>query len=492
MPLRVRLAALNAMVIVVAMCVLGAITYALEQRSLVEGIDESIRTQARNMASLYQVRASLPPRARERVIPQPSVFSAPTFHVQVVDPDGIIMERSAALGNRSLPINPEVLLRAREDDEVFQTVTLDGKNVRVYTLALVADDEFLGYVQVARSLESVGDALSVLSRVLLVCSATLLVVTIGLVWLLAGLSLRPIGRLTQAARDIGLSGRLDKRLPPVGSRDEVARLVETFNHMMDRLESAFTAQRRFVADASHELRTPLTTVRGNIDLLRRSGAVTQPEMQDALADVAEEAERMSRLVNGLLALARADAGYELARKPVRLDEVVYAVQREMQPLAQNVAVRSGEIDGVEVVGDADALKQLLLILVDNGVKYTPPGGEVVLGLRQRGNEAILSVQDTGAGIAEEDLPHIFERFYRSRSVRPTGGTGLGLAIAKWIVGEHGARIQVESSVGAGTRFTVRFPMVSRPAAEASPRGERVPEPVSDGRIASQPVRPSVS
>src|SRR5207248_2104812 len=124
----------------------------------------------------------------------------------------------------------------------------------------------------------------------------------------AGLSLRPIGRLTQAARDIGLSGRLDKRLPPVNSRDEVARLVETFNHMMDRLESAFTAQRRFVADASHELRTPLTTIRGNIELLRRTRDLPTEEVDEALADIASEAQRMSRLVTELLRLARADAG----------------------------------------------------------------------------------------------------------------------------------------------------------------------------------------
>src|SRR5438128_769948 len=164
MPLRVRLAVLHALVIVVAMLVLGAVTYALEDRSLVGAIDDSLRTQAHNLASLYQVRASLTPRARERVIPQPSVFSAPTFHVQVVDAEGEIIERSTSLGNRRLPTNPATLLRAGEDEQVFETVKLDGQNVRLYTEALVADDEFVGYVQVARSLELKEDALGFLAR----------------------------------------------------------------------------------------------------------------------------------------------------------------------------------------------------------------------------------------------------------------------------------------------------------------------------------------
>ena len=304
------------------------------------------------------------------------------------------------------------------------------------------------------------DALQFLGRVLLAGGTILVAITIGLVWFLAGLSLRPIGRMTQAARDIGLSGRLDKRLAPVGSHDEVARLVETFNHMMDRLEGAFTAQRRFVADASHELRTPLTTIRGNIELLRRSGAVQQPDMNDALGDVAEETQRMSRLVSGLLALARADAGQELARVPVQLGELVRVVQREMQAGTSDVSVVVGEFADVEILGDPDALKQLLLILVENGIKYTPPGGSVSVSITAEENGAILLVRDTGIGIAEEDVPHIFERFYRSRGARSTGGTGLGLAIASWIASEHGARIDVESNVGHGTIFRVRFPRVA--------------------------------
>ena len=469
MTLRARLALWNALVIAGAICLLGALTYVVEARSLSQELDESIRAQARNLQTVYQVRATLPPRARERVIPQPSVFSAPAFHVQVLDPDGSVLERSAGLGGRQLPNSPASLRKAEESDGFFETVLLDGQDVRLFTMPLIAEDEFVGYVQVARSEETMENALGFLRNTLLGAGAALLIVSMVVAWFLAGVPLRPIGRVTQAARRVGLSGRLDARLDAVHTRDEIGRLVDTFNRMMARLESAFTAQRRFVADASHELRTPLTTIRGNLELLKRSEAVREPVMQEALQDVIDEAERMSRLVQGLLALARADAGQKLARAPVRLDELVRAVRREAQTVSDGVAVGLDGVEDAEVIGDADALKQLLLILVENGVKYTPSGGSVALDLHYEGDDAVLNVRDTGVGIAKDELPHVFERFYRSPTARSSGGTGLGLAIARWIAEEHGAEIRVASTQGTGTTFTIRLP-ARRPTAEVKPGG----------------------
>lgn len=473
MPLRFRLALWNAAVIAGAICLLGALTYVVEARSLSQELDESIRTQVRNLQTVYEVRATLSPRARERIIPQPSVFSAPAYHVQVLDPEGSILERSAGLGGRQLPVSPGSLKRAEEGDGLFETVRLDGQDVRLFTMPLVADEDFVGYVQVARSQEALQDALEFLRNTLLGAGAALVVLSMVVAWLLAGVPLRPIGRITRAARSVGLSGRLDARLERVKTRDEIGRLVDTFNRMMDRLESAFTAQRRFVADASHELRTPLTTIRGNLELLKKRGVVTEPAMKDALQDVIDEAERMSRLVQGLLALARADAGQQLARDPVRLDDLVRVVHRETQMVSEGVVVGLGAVDAAEVVGDSDALKQLLLILVENGVKYTPSGGTVTLDLHWEGNDAVLAVRDTGVGIANEELPHVFERFYRSPAARSSGGTGLGLAIARWIAEEHGAVINVASRVGVGTTFTIRLP-ARRPRVE--PSGEEQSEP----------------
>lgn len=483
MPIRLRLTIWNSLVIAGAIFLLGSLTYALEARSLSDEIDESLRVQARQMQSVYEVRAALPPRARERILPQPSLFSGPAFHVQILDPNGEVVERTAALGNRRLPVDRSDLERTGGSEEVFRTITLDGQNVRMYLDVLMAEDEFLGYVQVARSLEAFEDAMEFLRRTLLIAGAALLVVSLAVAWLLAGASLRPVRRITEAAREIGFSAHLDRRLPAVGTRDEIARLVDTFNGMLDRLESVFSAQRRFVADASHELRTPLTTIRGNIDLLRRNNAVREPEMREALEDVASEAERMSRMVTGLLALARADAGHPLPRERVRLDRLVLSVHREVQRTAGDVAVRLGTVEPAEVDGNRDALKQLLLILVENGIKYTAPGGSVTISSHLDSGYAEMEVRDTGFGIAAEELPRIFDRFYRSPSARARGGTGLGLAIARWIADEHHATISVDSELGVGSTFTVRI--AASPVADTAQ--DRRPR---DGLASPTPALPS--
>ena len=486
MPIRLRLTIWNSLVIMGALLLLGGLTYGLEARSLTEEIDESLRVQARNLQGVYEVRAALPPRARERIMPQPSVFSAPAFHVQILDPNGEVVERTAALGGRRLPVNPGDLERVGGSEEIFRTVTLDGQDVRMFIASLATDDEFLGYVQVARSMEALEDALDLLARTIIGAGVVLLFVSLIIAWFLAGAALRPVQRITEAAREIGFSPHLDRRLPALGTRDEIARLGDTFNGMLDRLENVLNSQRRFVADASHELRTPLTTIRGNVDLLRRSGAVAQPEMQEALEDVRSEAERMSRMVSGLLALARADAGHELAREPVRLDQLVIAVHREAQALPGGVAVQLDTVEAAEVLGNHDALKQLLLILVENGIKYTPPGGLVTLSVRVDSGQAAVQVRDTGCGIASEDLPHIFERFYRSPAARASGGTGLGLAIAWWIADEHGATIEVDSGLNVGTAFTVRLPVTRIPeAASGGVAQEQRPVPAPGSPLSAR-------
>ena len=461
MPLRLHLAIWNAVILIAAISLVSIVTYGLEQNSLADAIDDSLRAQARIISAVYEARGSLLVQRRARSIPQSSVFAAPAFHVQVIDPDGAIIDASAGLGNRRLPVSAESLRLAGDDEEAFETVTVDGQDVRVFLAPIVTDDDFLGYIQVARSLEAAQDALAFLRRSLIGAGAALVAFSVLVVWLLAGVSLQPIVRMTRAAQAIGSSMQLHQRLPLPRTHDEVGRLVETFNRMMDRLEAAFIAQRRFVADASHELRTPLTTILGNLALLKRRGGIADTDMREALEDAMAEAERMSRLVHGLLALARADAGVQLDRHPVVLDELLRTVQREAQALADGVSVLLDGVEPVEITADGDSLKQLLLILVDNGLKFTDPGGTVWLGLRLVRDEVVLMVRDTGCGIAEEDLPHIFERFYRSPAARAGGGTGLGLAIARWIAGEHGGRIEVDSRVAEGTTISVHLP-IERP------------------------------
>lgn len=250
----------------------------------------------------------------------------------------------------------------------------------------------------------------------------------------------------------------------------------------NQLEAALSAQRRFVADASHELRTPLAVLRGNLDLLGATlpGVVEDGEAPgDLLADMQNETDRMGRLVGDLLLLAQADAGQHLTLAPVEVAPLVRDAFRAARFFRQGVELRLGEVaEGAWVSGDADRLKQVLLILLDNALKYTPTGGRVSLDARAAAHEVVLSVADTGPGIPPIDRDRIFDRFYRADVARGRGGAGLGLAIAKWIVEEHRGLLRAESNnSGPGSVFCVALPTVSPPFNDFSRDNRLVDEPV---------------
>lgn len=279
-------------------------------------------------------------------------------------------------------------------------------------------------------------------------------------WIVAGQALRPVAVLTQVAGTISRSREFTRRVPVVHPRDELGRLATTFNEMLVSLETAYAAQQRFAADASHELRAPLTVLQANLELLGRKPPLAAEERESALSEATDEAERLARLVADLLALARADAGQQIRREPVELDRVLMDVLGQARHLARGHRLEVGELEPVRVMGDADRLKQLLLILVDNAIKYTKPPGQVVLELKRVGDGARVTIRDTGVGIPAEAVPHVFERFYRADPARSRdpGGTGLGLPIARWIAVQHGGTIQLESTLGKGTTAIVTVPV----------------------------------
>jgi len=266
--------------------------------------------------------------------------------------------------------------------------------------------------------------------------------------------------MIRTARAITLSRDLSSRIEAPPHRDELGRLAGTFNEMLASLEAASRAQQRFVSDASHELRAPLTAIQGNLELLRRHRAMPETERDEALTEVERESTRLSRLVADLLVLARADAGVSLKRCPVDLDAVVLEAYKEARHLSQGQALTLDPFEPARVEGDEDRLKQLLLILLDNALKYTAATGHVTLGLHRRETEVEIVVRDTGVGIAPEDVPLVFERFYRADPARSRdpGGTGLGLPIARWIVEQHEGEILLDSQLGQGTTVTVRLPL----------------------------------
>jgi len=287
----------------------------------------------------------------------------------------------------------------------------------------------------------------------------LLAGTIG--WLIARRRLRPIEEISETAQAIALSRGFSRRLKERGTRDEVGRLTATFNEMLDSLEEAYSAQRRFVADASHELRSPLTSIRSNIEILQRTLDAPAEDRAEALADVASEVDRLNKLTSELLLLARADAGRGMEMSRVALHDLVRDVHKQLQPSVKGVTFELGPIQQAEVQGNHSWLKQLLLILADNALKYTPNGGSVRVELERESDTAVLKVQDSGIGIPQSDLPHIFDRFYRADKARARNesGAGLGLSIAQWITREHSGEIEVHSEVGQGTTIAVRVPAV---------------------------------
>ncbi|MCZ7574689.1 MAG: HAMP domain-containing histidine kinase [Ardenticatenaceae bacterium] len=337
------------------------------------------------------------------------------------------------------------------------TSDADGRRWRLYVLPVDGSKQFL---LAAASLEGIDASVELFRRLVPLLAVVGAGITLIAGGLLAGYALRPVATLTETASTIARSRELGRRVPIGSRRDELGQLAATFNEMLASLEQAYRAQQRFVADASHELRAPLTAIQANLELLERQPNMPAGEQREAVGEASREARRLARLVADLLALARADAGLALKRRPVDLDAVVLEAFRAARQLAHGQTLALEPFEPARVAGDEDLLKQLVLILLDNALKYTPPAGCVTLGLRRRGARAELLVGDTGVGIPAEDLPHVFERFYRADPARSRdpGGTGLGLSIARWIAAHHGGQIDLQSQPGQGTLVTVRLPL----------------------------------
>src|SRR6266849_6564327 len=367
-------------------------------------------------------------------------------------------------------------------NSMYSMITYQGQHVRVYTLMNNAFGA--GHIiQTARSEQDIEQSLSDLRRLLWQGGALVLVFALLGGWFISWSVLSAVRRMTKTARSISASRDFSQRVPgksPLG-RDELTSLASTFNEMLANLEESYQRQQRFVADASHELRAPITSIRCNLDLLAKAPDLPAEEAQAALIDARAEADRMGRLVSDLLTLARSDAtkqpgtyGYkkdDRQQQLVDLDSLLLEVFRQYrhrgeseadEELAHGPRLMLQHITPAKVYGDADQLKQALVALLDNALKYTPYEGSVALSLVTNDGYATIKLSDTGIGILPEDLPHIFERLYRADPARSRnrGGSGLGLAIVQSIVQEHQGSIQVESTPGKGSTFTMRLPVAS--------------------------------
>jgi len=345
---------------------------------------------------------------------------------------------------------------------IYRNLNTEDGHIRVLSIPLEQRGHIIAVLQIASDLEVVDEIRANLLDVISIIWIVAVLFSGVIVWLTLGQSLKPLEAITKTAEQINRADDLSRRIPYYGPADnEIGRLVGSFNQTLERLETLFTSQQRLLADVSHELRTPLTVIKGNADLMRRMKSLDY----ESLTSIDQEAGRLSRLVGGLLLLAQAESGkLALAMQRVELDLLLTEVFQEMSILAGNrVRVHLNEIDQVYVNGDRDRLKQVLINLVANAIQYTPQGGDIFLSLDTIKEQARIICRDTGPGIPPEDLPHIFERFYRAEKSRTRGKTtsfGLGLSIANWIVERHGGRIEVDSREGVGTTFAIWLPLWS--------------------------------
>jgi signal transduction histidine kinase len=381
--------------------------------------------------------------------------------------DGTIVAASDSLGGVELPLSGGRLDDVLNGNSSTQTITIGGDRYLVYSKRVTERGATVGILQVAHSLAETDQTLATLRNSLLVGIVAVTLAAFGLGWVLAGTALRPIDRIGQAAKRIGDARDFRRRIDDSGPRDEIGRLASTINGMLAELEAAhnqteraLVAQRRFVADASHELRTPLTTIRGNLDLLQREPPIPAEEQAAVLVDISSETERLIRLANDLLTLERADAAWPLPEEPTSIRPLIDEAVRQARALDPDREIVVDEIPDIAVSANRDAIKQTLLILLDNAIKHTPTGTRIAVAASVNDAEASVSVRDQGEGIAAEAAPHLFERFYRGADQRSGAGVGLGLAIARALVESQRGRISVDSQPQRGSTFTITFSRAS--------------------------------
>lgn len=470
MSIRLRLTLWYTVLLGISLLLFGLIIYSLLGQTLRANLDNTLRGQAHKATTVIEQQIDLDQalRAGRTLLPTTIVFADQVYAQLVALPQGSVLQRSTSLDDRVLPFPDDVLQINVDGGAAFYTWQEGDVRVRIYSEPIrSANGRIIGAIQVAQSQVSLDVTLRAARLALGGGSLIALVLAAVVGAFLARTALRPIDEITRTARNITHQADLEARIhTPYAPHDEVGRLTTTFNEMLDRLQHLFEMRQHLLADVSHELRTPLTTIQGNLDLLKRGTIEAPQQREEVLRAIEGEVIRMGRLVADLLLLAQADAGVRFELKPVELDTVLLDVYRQAQVLATDtgVHIQLGHEDQAIVRGDADRLRQLLLNLAENGVKYTPPGGTVALSLFREDEWVRVSVQDTGVGIDPDDLPHIFDRFYRSKRHpvrgRSGSGTGLGLSIAKWVSETHGGRLTVTSQVGEGSTFTLWLPAMA--------------------------------
>ena len=469
-PIRLRLALFSSALLLLVLAAVALVLRFSLEASLVRQTDDDLRQRASQSIQVLQATGQLDADAVAAAVSSADdEFAAPGIYAEVLDSAGRTLGASSSLGHSPLPQDPNLIASALAGREETTTLSARSQRIRVLAAPVTGPSGVLGVVLVGESLHYTDLTIRRLSELLVAAALGGTVLAFAGSWLLTGRALGPVAAVTRTARRIASTGHFEERLPLPRARDELGDLTATFNEMIDRLAETIRRQREFLADASHELRGPLMVIRGNLDLLHLG--LPSDESEASVREATEESERMARLVDDLLFLAEGDAREIVAQDEVALDAVVRAVAERAIDVDRGAHnLRISHCEPAMVRGDRDRLAQLLWNLVENALRYTPEGGEVSVSLRNHGGAAELSVADRGIGIPQEQLPRIFERFYRvdkARS-RAQGGTGLGLAIVKQIAEAHGGQVRVRSEVGKGSVFAVTLPTLAPTPRSSSP------------------------
>ncbi|MGC2476102.1 MAG: ATP-binding protein [Candidatus Sulfotelmatobacter sp.] len=448
--------------------VFGAGMWFILRQSLFDIVDDGLESQVEDLKSFLDAQKKDASIAKlQEVVTESYGIEHSGDFLQINIENGDLIYRSAFL-----QAHPSIVIPSDQiNGQFFRIRRVEHQHLRFLCEKLTANGHVYA-VQMGASSDDAIETLHLFRYYLWLFAPLLLLVAAGVGYWMSRRALAPVDALVRTARDIG-GANLSSRLHKLETGDELQRLSDTLNEMLDRIETAFLRVTQFTADASHELRTPVSLIRTEAELaLRRSRG--EEEYKESLRHILMEAERTTSLIEQLLALARADAGREtLHVQPVDLCHIMRSVIDGWQQVSamRDVQLTSSvQEQSTFVMGDETLLRRLADILLDNAFKYTPSPGSVRLSLEQHDESAVIRVQDSGVGIAQEDQSKIFERFYRvdkARS-REQGGTGLGLAIAQWIVAQHRGSITVQSRPGEGTIFMVELPVIAAPVPSPQP------------------------
>jgi signal transduction histidine kinase len=463
---RFRLTLFGAGVVALTLLAFGWLVYQLAAHSQAADQDNALNRRAVEAVAAAQAMPAGNPVNPVNLASAEDLRSHTDVFLLVLSAAGTPLSSSARIGDAVPKVPVDVLQQAVSRGQLLTTLNESGIPVRFSVRPWRRTNQGLdGFVLAGQPISVQSTNLNGLKAFLIISAIPALLAALGASWLVTGRALRPLRTVAQTAQAIGRTRDLQQRLPQREGKDELSQLSQSFNEMLAQLQqahqqlaAALEAQRRFVADASHELRTPLTTIRGNAGLLAFGPDVSDDVRAAAARDIASESERMSRLVDHLLTLAQADAGQSLALAPVSLRPIVDAVSRQAQLAHPDREFDSSVVADARVLGDEDALTQLIWILVDNAVKFTRAGGRIEIGLAQQDEMARLTVADDGIGIPPADLERIFDRFYRVDPSRSGTGAGIGLSIARWIVTQHQGTVTARNNEGAGSTFTVQLPL----------------------------------